>query len=74
MQAAEQGLGLAFVSRRAVSDRLSYGRLVHIQVNIQLSRVLKLVWHKQKYHSALLRNFIALCQQYEENNALSREL
>lgn len=62
MQAAEQGLGLAFVSRRAVSDRLTYGRLVTIKVNIQLSRVLKLVWHKQKYHSALLRRFISHCQ------------
>ncbi|WP_319782872.1 LysR substrate-binding domain-containing protein [Oceanisphaera sp. IT1-181] len=66
MQAAEQGLGLAFVSRRAVSDRLTYGRLVTINVNTYLSRTLKLVWHKQKYHSALLRRFIALCQQYDE--------
>lgn len=63
MQAAEQGLGLAFVSRRAVDDRLRYGRLVTIAVDTQLSRTLKLVWHKQKYHSSLLRDFIALCQQ-----------
>ena len=74
MQAAEQGLGLAFVSRRAVSDRLTYGRLVIINVNTQLSRTLKLVWHKQKYHSALLSRFITHCQQYEENQAFSREL
>lgn len=67
MLAVEQGLGLAFVSRRAVNDRLLSGRLVIINVNTHLSRILKLVWHKQKYHSALLRRFIALCQQQEED-------
>lgn len=63
MLAVEQGLGLGFVSRRAVSDRLVYGRLVAINVSTHLSRTLKLAWHKQKYHSALLRRFISLCQQ-----------
>ncbi|MFD1008499.1 LysR substrate-binding domain-containing protein [Oceanisphaera ostreae] len=74
MQAVEQGLGLAFVSRRAVSDRLLSGRLEIINVNTHLSRTLKLVWHKQKYHSALLRRFISLCQLHEENKAFSRQL
>lgn len=67
MQAVEQGLGLAFVSRRAANDRLRYGRLVTVDVNTQLSRTLKLVWHKQKYHSALLRDFIGLCEQQEQH-------
>ncbi|MGO1246856.1 MAG: LysR substrate-binding domain-containing protein [Oceanisphaera sp.] len=74
IQAVEQGLGLALVSKRAVSDRLTYHRLVSLNVNAHLSRTLKLVWHKQKYHSALLRRFITLCQQHEENKAFSRQL
>lgn len=72
MQAVEQGLGLAFVSRRAAQDRLATGRLVVVDVNIQLSRTLRLAWHKQKYHSALQRSFVAFCLQYEENKAGSR--
>ena len=63
MQGVEQGLGIAFVSRRAAQDKLSAGKLVALALDIQLTRTFKLVWHKQKYHSRLLRNFIALCQQ-----------
>ncbi|MFP2769803.1 LysR substrate-binding domain-containing protein [Oceanisphaera sp. KMM 10153] len=63
MLAVEQALGLAFVSRRAAKDRLAGGRLAVIDVNIHLSRTLRLAWHKQKYHSALLRRFISFCLQ-----------
>lgn len=66
MQSAAQGLGLAFVSRRAAQHSLANGSLVAIDVNTHFARTLKLVWHKNKYHSALLRRFIALCQQYED--------
>ncbi|WP_107852350.1 LysR substrate-binding domain-containing protein [Oceanimonas marisflavi] len=61
MQGVEQGLGLALISRLAASDRLARGRLVVIDVGLSLPRTLKLVWHRQKYHSALLRRFVETC-------------
>jgi len=73
MQAVEHGLGLTLISKRAVGNRLAAGRLVAIDVNIHLSRKLRLIWHKQKYHSALLRRFISFCQQQEEDKADSRK-
>ncbi|ART80488.1 LysR substrate-binding domain-containing protein [Oceanisphaera avium] len=64
MQAAEHGLGLAFVSRRAAGERISTGRLKVVPLDRMLSRTFKLVWHKQKYHSASLSHFIELCLQH----------
>jgi DNA-binding transcriptional LysR family regulator len=63
MQAVEQGLGLALISRRAAADRLARGRLVVIDVGLELPRTLRLVWHRQKYHSALLRRFVDTCRE-----------
>ncbi|AEY00165.1 LysR family transcriptional regulator [Oceanimonas sp. GK1] len=62
MQAVEQGLGLALISRRAAADRLARGRLVVIDVGLELPRTLRLVWHRHKYHSALLRRFVEMCR------------
>ncbi|MDP5293420.1 LysR substrate-binding domain-containing protein [Oceanimonas sp. CHS3-5] len=62
MQAVEQGLGLALISRLAAADRLARGRLVVIDVGLDLPRTLSLVWHRQKYHSALLRRFVDTCR------------
>lgn len=63
MLAVEHGLGLSFVSRLAVSDRLASGRLVALTLNRRFPRQLSLVWHKQKYHSAALRHFLAFCRK-----------
>jgi len=63
MLAVEHGLGLTLVSRHAVQDRLDRGCLAHVDIKQKFSRELTLVWHKQKFHSAILRNFIALVQQ-----------
>ncbi|MDP5206353.1 LysR substrate-binding domain-containing protein [Alishewanella sp. SMS9] len=62
MQAVEAGLGLSFISAAAAADRLHYGRLAKITLPTPFTRQLQLVWHKQKYHSVLARQFIALCQ------------
>jgi DNA-binding transcriptional LysR family regulator len=58
MLAVEQGLGITFISKLAVKDRLSSGRLVCLPIQQRFPRQLYLAWHKQKYHSAALRRFI----------------
>ncbi len=63
MQAVEQGLGLALISRLAVADRLELRRLAVLDVGLTLSRTLQLVWHRKKYHSALLRRFVDVCRE-----------
>ncbi|PJG60782.1 LysR substrate-binding domain-containing protein [Aeromonas cavernicola] len=62
MLAVEQGLGLTFISRLAVSDRLQAGRLVALPLTKRYPRQLSLIWHRQKYHSATLRRFLAFCR------------
>lgn len=63
MGAVEAGLGLTFISAHAAAVRLRQGRLVRLMLPGQFSRQLTLVWHKQKYHSALARYFIDVCRQ-----------
>lgn len=62
MLAVEKGLGISFISRLAVSDRLQAGRLVVLPLKQRFPRQLSLIWHKQKYHSASLRHFIHFCR------------
>ncbi|WP_421188924.1 LysR substrate-binding domain-containing protein [Aeromonas enteropelogenes] len=62
MLAVEKGLGISFISRLAVSDRLLAGRLVVLPLEQRFPRQLSLIWHKQKYHSASLRHFIHFCR------------
>ncbi|WP_404838410.1 LysR substrate-binding domain-containing protein [Aeromonas media] len=62
MLAVEKGLGISFISRLAVSDRLHSGRLVALTSSQSFPRQLSLVWHKQKFHSAALRHFLAFCR------------
>ncbi|MGL5295072.1 MAG: LysR substrate-binding domain-containing protein [Aeromonas sp.] len=62
MLAVEKGLGIAFISRLAASDRLKDGRLVALTLTHRFPRQLSLIWHKKKYHSASLRHFIHFCR------------
>ncbi len=64
MAAVEAGLGLTFISSHAAASRLAQGRLLRLTLPDIFTRQLSLVWHKQKYHSALARAFIQGCQQY----------
>lgn len=63
MGAVEAGLGLTFISTHAAASRIAQGRLVRLVLPEIFNRQLSLVWHKQKYHSALARHFINFCQQ-----------
>ncbi|WP_033136017.1 LysR substrate-binding domain-containing protein [Aeromonas finlandensis] len=72
MLAVEKGLGISFISRLAVSDRLKDGRLVALPLTRRFPRQLSLIWHKQKYHSASLRHFIHFCRaQMNDAEAIS---
>ncbi|MGL5225849.1 MAG: LysR substrate-binding domain-containing protein [Aeromonas sp.] len=62
MLAVEKGLGIAFISRLAASDRLKDGRFVALALTHRFPRQLSLIWHKKKYHSASLRHFIHFCR------------
>ncbi len=62
MLAVEKGLGISFISRLAVADRLAQGRLVALTPSRRFPRQLSLVWHKQKFHSVALRRFLAFCR------------
>lgn len=72
MLAVEKGLGISFISRLAVSDRLQAGRLVVLPLEQRFPRQLSLIWHKQKYHSASLRHFIHFCRAQVNDAEVSR--
>ncbi|WP_319529771.1 LysR family transcriptional regulator [uncultured Cohaesibacter sp.] len=58
LNAVENDLGLTFVSRLAVRHRLRETKLVQLDLGRTFSRQLSLVWHKRKFHNALMRSFI----------------
>ncbi|WKE64788.1 LysR substrate-binding domain-containing protein [Gallaecimonas kandeliae] len=61
MGAVEQGLGLTLVSKLAAAPRLQSGQLVQLGLAARFPRTLRLAWHRQKYHSTLLRRFVDFC-------------
>lgn len=58
------GLGLSCMSRTAAQHALKDNRLATLSIDIDMSRDLYLVWHKDKYQSPILKEFIAYCQQW----------
>lgn len=67
MLGVENGLGISFISRLALKDRLQSARLVALPVKARFIRQLFLVWHKKKYHSGRLDSFC----RFLLNDALS---
>ena len=63
-RAVESGLGVGCISRLALKDAFRRGSLVPLATpQLDLSRFFYIVWHKQKYQTAGIREFIDLCQQ-----------
>lgn len=58
------GLGLSCMSRIAARHALKDQRLITLPIDINMSRNLYLVWHKDKYQSPVLKEFIEYCQQW----------
>ncbi|XZG70134.1 LysR family transcriptional regulator [Chitinibacteraceae bacterium HSL-7] len=62
-RAVERGLGLGCISKLALRDAFRRGTLVPIATpELDLKRHFYFVWHKQKYHTPGMREFLALCR------------
>ena len=62
-RAVESGLGIGCISHLALKDAFRRGSLVPLATPaLDLSRNFYFVWHKQKYQTAGMREFLALCR------------
>ena len=62
-RAVESGLGIGCISRLALRDAFRRGSLVAVETpELDLTRQFYFIWHKQKYQSAAMREFLELCR------------
>jgi DNA-binding transcriptional LysR family regulator len=62
-RAVESGLGIGCISRLALKDAFRRGSLVALETpELDLTRQFYFIWHKQKYQSTAMREFITQCQ------------
>ena len=62
-RAVESGLGIGCISRLALKDAFRRGSLVPISTpNLNLSRFFYFLWHRQKYQTTGIREFLDLCK------------
>lgn len=62
-RAVESGLGLGCLSRLALREAFRRGSLVPLKTpELALGRRFQFIWHKDKYHTAALREFLAACR------------
>jgi len=62
-RAVESGLGIGCISHLALKDAFRRGSLVPLATPaLDLGRNFYFVWHKQKYQTAGMREFLALCR------------
>ena len=63
-RAVESGLGIGCISRLALKDAFRRGSLVPISApNLDLSRFFYFLWHKQKYQTTGISEFLELCKR-----------
>lgn len=59
----ESGLGISCISRLALRDAFRRGSLVPLATpNLDLGRYFYFLWHKQKYQTTGMREFLVLCK------------
>ena len=64
-RAVESGLGIGCISRLALRDAFRRGSLVPLETpQLDLSRQFWFIWHKQKYQTAAMREFLELCRSF----------
>ena len=64
-RAVESGLGIGSISRLALKDAFLRGTLVPISTpNLKLERFFYFLWHKQKYQTTGMREFLAMCKRF----------
>lgn len=74
-RAVESGLGLGCISRLALKDAFRRGSLVPLDTpDLDLRRYFYFLWHKQKYQTAGMREFLALCREMTEGLSRSDEI
>jgi DNA-binding transcriptional LysR family regulator len=62
-RAVESGLGIGCISRLALRDAFRRGSLVPLATpSLDLSRYFYFLWHKQKYQTTGMREFLTLCR------------
>ncbi|WP_110647892.1 LysR family transcriptional regulator [Salinicola peritrichatus] len=63
-RAVESGLGIGCVSRLALRDAFRRGSLVPIETpELDLSRSFAFIWHRHKYLTTAMREFLRLCRE-----------
>lgn len=63
-RAVESGLGIGCISRLALKDAFRRGSLVALATpNLDLGRYFYFLWHKQKYQTTGMREFLTLCRE-----------
>ncbi|MES1981741.1 MAG: LysR family transcriptional regulator [Pseudomonadota bacterium] len=67
-RAVQSGLGIGCISRLALRDAFRRGSLVPIETPaLDLRRQFLLVWHKKKYQTASMREFLKHCRAMTAN-------
>jgi DNA-binding transcriptional LysR family regulator len=74
-RAVESGLGIGCISRLALQDAFRRGSLVALETpELDLTRQFYFIWHKQKYQSTAMREFVSQCQALTAGVSRSDEI
>ncbi|EPC00895.1 LysR family transcriptional regulator [Litchfieldella anticariensis FP35 = DSM 16096] len=74
-RAVESGLGIGCVSRLALRDAFRRGSLVSLPTpELDLRRQFTFIWHRHKYLTTGIREFLRLCRQMTEGIERSDEI
>ncbi|WP_375737640.1 LysR family transcriptional regulator [Pseudomonas boanensis] len=74
-RAVESGLGISCISRLALRDAFRRGSLVPVETpGIDLRRQFYFIWHRQKYQTAAMREFLDQCRALTEGVTRSDEI
>lgn len=74
-RAVESGLGIGCISRLALRDAFRRGSLVAVETpDLDLARQFYFIWHKQKYQTSAMREFLELCRSFTAGVRRSDEI
>ncbi|WP_437880493.1 LysR family transcriptional regulator [Pseudomonas sp. LRF_L74] len=74
-RAVESGLGISCISRLALRDAFRRGSLVPLETpDIDLRRQFYFIWHRQKYQTAAMREFLEQCRELTQGVKRSDEI
>ena len=74
-RAGESGRGIGCSSRLALRDAFRRGSLVAVETpELDLMRQFYFIWHKQKYQTSAMREFLELCRNFTAGFTRSDEI